>query len=249
MMHNPHRFTPRIIKIASLAATAAALCIILAACSDEIEMKDLAPIDYTYENSDLYNAGATEITGVTDFDIDWSSGDIQIFCNTGTAVSIREESSDSLSEEEQMQWWLDGAILHVRNCSSGQIDPSKKVTKTLYVSLPATFGTKTITANNSGGNINATIISAEGCTFTTSGYDITMETANMPANISMKTGDAGSISLTLPQNDGFTATAISTGGEVSCTFQTTKSGNAYTFGNGASTLELRSAGNVTITQK
>ena len=73
-----------------------------------------------YGNANKYTAGNFTYEGdkVEKVEIEWVSGSITLKNGTGT-LSVSESGADSLSEEEQMHWWLDGKTLKIKFCKSG----------------------------------------------------------------------------------------------------------------------------------
>ena len=73
-----------------------------------------------YSNADKYTAGnfTYESDKVEKVEIEWMSGGITLKNGTGT-LSVTESGADSLSEDEQMHWWLDGKTLKIKFCKSG----------------------------------------------------------------------------------------------------------------------------------
>ena len=93
-----------------------------------------------YANADKYTAGnfTYESDKVEKVEIEWMSGGITLKNGSGT-LSVTESGSGSLSEDEQMHWWLDGTTLKIRFCKSGyQCDFTKAFNqkKELTVELP-----------------------------------------------------------------------------------------------------------------
>ncbi len=93
-----------------------------------------------YSNADKYTAGnfTYESDKVEKVEIEWMSGDITLKNGSGT-LSVTENGSGSLSEEEQMHWWLDGKTLRIKFCKSGyQYDFTRAFNdeKELTVELP-----------------------------------------------------------------------------------------------------------------
>lgn len=96
------------------------------------------PVRYT--NADKYTAGnfTYESDKVTKVEIEWASGGITLKNGKGT-LSVTENGADSLSEEEQMHWWLDGTTLRIKFCKSGYqmtLDKAFNEKKELTIELP-----------------------------------------------------------------------------------------------------------------
>ncbi len=96
-----------------------------------------APIRYA--NADKYTAGNFTYDGeqVKKVEIEWIAGSVKLLNGTGT-LSVSETGSETLSEEKQMHWWIDGTTLKIKFCKSGeQYSITEKEKKDLTVELPA----------------------------------------------------------------------------------------------------------------
>lgn len=93
-----------------------------------------------YGNPDKYTAGnfTYESDKVEKVEIEWMSGGIKLVNGKGT-LSVSESGADSLSEEEQMHWWIDGKTLKIKFCKSGYkytLNQAFNNKKELTVELP-----------------------------------------------------------------------------------------------------------------
>ncbi len=96
-----------------------------------------APIRYA--NADKYTAGNFTYDGeqVKKVEIEWIAGSVKLLNGTGT-LAVSETGSETLSEEKQMHWWIDGTTLKIKFCKSGeQYSITEKEKKDLTVELPA----------------------------------------------------------------------------------------------------------------
>jgi len=96
------------------------------------------PVHYT--NADKYTAGnfTYESDKVEKVEIEWAAGGITLKNGTGT-LSVTESGAGTLSEEEQMHWWLDGRTLKIKFCKSGyqyELTDAFNQKKDLTVELP-----------------------------------------------------------------------------------------------------------------
>ncbi len=103
-----------------------------------IQISCTAPIRYS--NADQYTAGdfTYEASAVNKVEIEWIAGSVTLKNGAGT-LSVSESGKDTLTEEQQMHWWLDGTTLRIRFCKSGYRYPLDKVfneKKDLTVELP-----------------------------------------------------------------------------------------------------------------
>ena len=113
--------------------------LLLLSCIGCIRLSCSTPVFYS--NADSYTAGnfTYEAEKVKKVEIEWISGGVTLLNGTGT-LSVTESGADSLSEEEQMHWWLDGTTLKIKFCKSGYNLSLNKVfneQKALTVELPA----------------------------------------------------------------------------------------------------------------
>ncbi len=113
--------------------------LLLFACVGCISISGLScsvPVRYT--NADKYTAGnfTYESDKVTKVDIEWASGSITLKNGKGT-LTVSESGADSLTEEEQMHWWIDGTTLRIKFCKSGyKLPVTKQNKKELTIELP-----------------------------------------------------------------------------------------------------------------
>ena len=87
-----------------------------------------------YANAENYTAGDTEISGeVKNLDISWTSGRVKIAYHAENTVTLQETAKRGLSDDEKLQWWLDGDTLRVHFAKPGLRwnMPEKELTVTL----------------------------------------------------------------------------------------------------------------------
>ncbi len=90
-----------------------------------------------YADSDKYTMGDREISGeVKDIDIDWTAGEVIISRHDFDYVSIRETCSDKLEDAKRVHSWLDGDVLRVKYCKSGESFFFTTPDKTLEIRIP-----------------------------------------------------------------------------------------------------------------
>ena len=88
----------------------------------------------SYANADKYTAGDTEIRDtIRNLDINWTSGKITVAYHAENTITLRETAQRSLSEDEKLQWWVDGDTLRVQFTKPGirWNMPGKELTVTL----------------------------------------------------------------------------------------------------------------------
>ena len=95
----------QIIKIAMVVCVAVLLCAVIVTSTGVVNFNGIGG----YNNAEMYTAGDTEITGeIRNIDINWTSGKVTVAIHTDETVMLRESAKRSLSEDEKLQWWLDG---------------------------------------------------------------------------------------------------------------------------------------------
>lgn len=119
---------------------AAFLCIAISGCRYGVSWGDLfsrnGNFDYEYDQADRYLAGGgTCEEEIRTLDIDWVSGSVEIRTYDGDVIEFYEESDQTIAEEYQMRYTVDGDILKIRFCASG-IWNGKNLSKRLTVLVP-----------------------------------------------------------------------------------------------------------------
>ena len=87
-----------------------------------------------YANAELYTSGDTEITeDVKKIDVSWTSGKVTVAYHAENTVSLKESAKRALSDDEKLQWWVDGDTLRVQFTKPGirWNMPEKELTITL----------------------------------------------------------------------------------------------------------------------
>ena len=87
-----------------------------------------------YANADKYTSGDTEVRDtIRNLDINWTSGKVTVAYHTENTILLRETAQRSLSEDEKLQWWVDGDTLRVQFTKPGirWNMPGKELTVTL----------------------------------------------------------------------------------------------------------------------
>lgn len=91
-----------------------------------------------YDNANAYSVGATEITGtVKNIEIEWLAGSVKLQTHEGNAVSVSETSSENLSDDKQLRYWLDGETLRIRYAKAKTWRNNELPEKALSINLPA----------------------------------------------------------------------------------------------------------------
>ena len=87
-----------------------------------------------YANAELYTSGDAEISGeIRNLDIRWTAGKVTLAYGPEGKASLAETAKRALSEDEKLQWWLEGNTLHVQFAKPGirWNMPEKELTVTL----------------------------------------------------------------------------------------------------------------------
>lgn len=98
---------------------------------------------YTYPDSDLYSRGNTELStqGIEKLDINWLSDNVTIEKHSGSMISVSEEKSEALNEDEKLCYLVKDGVLYVKFCSprntrEWELDKEKRLT----VRIPESMG-------------------------------------------------------------------------------------------------------------
>lgn len=117
-------------KLGLLIASAAAALTALAGCVS-------FQINSTYDNADKYSAGNKTFTEeITEIDLNWSSGKVYVSTHDENTVTVTEENTDKLEDSKKVHTWLDGKVLHIQFCKSGEVSVLRSTEKNLEVKLP-----------------------------------------------------------------------------------------------------------------
>lgn len=87
-----------------------------------------------YANAELYTSGDAEISGeIRNLDIRWTAGKVTLAYGPEGKASLAETAKRALSEDEKLQWWLEGNTLHIQFAKPGirWNMPEKELTVTL----------------------------------------------------------------------------------------------------------------------
>lgn len=116
-------------KMITAAVTAAVMLGSLGSCMS-------FSIGNQYANSDKYTAGNRDFSEkISNIDIDWTSGSVNVEYQDSDKVSVSETSDKSLKESEQVHTWLDGDTLRIQFCKAGT-NMTGEYNKKLSVKIP-----------------------------------------------------------------------------------------------------------------
>lgn len=119
------------IKIAMVICAVIVLCAVIITSTGWFSSSGIGG----YANAEKYTAGATELKeGIKNLNVNWTSGKVIIAYHAENTVALQETAKRSLSEDEQMHWWLDGDTLRVQYAKAGIRWNMPE--KTLTITLP-----------------------------------------------------------------------------------------------------------------
>ena len=241
-----------------LTGTLATLCIATVAFSGCVNFGG-----FTYDHAELYTAGNGSASGtVTDLEIDWVDGSIEIAYGDVETVTFSETSGATLDEEQTMHYWLEGTTLHLKFAQSKRGVLVKSFPKKdLKVTLPKESSLREVDidavdtqVNLEGisvsdldietvdGNVNAYLVGTlQEISVETVGGDVAIESVVAPLALSFESV-GGSLTLGLGDVEGFTFEIESLGGTFTSEFETVKNGKRYVYGTGACQYEAETVG-------
>ena len=182
-------------KKALIASLCIALAVLLASCSFG------APA--IYPNSEKYTAGNASFTEkIEKIDVDWSNGELIIIQADTDKVTLEEECTQSLSDEEKVHWMLDGTTLRVKFCKSGtMINPTAE--KKLTVTVPKDPSLLSLDASCASASLSAALSGADEINLSSASGEITAklggtDTVNMSSasgKIMTELSDTAAVSI------------------------------------------------------
>ncbi len=182
-----------VITAAVFAAAAMGLC----SCS--VGFMNTASIG-TYDNADKYTAGDLETTEkIEAVDIEWASGKVDITTGGSGSVTVKETAKTELSDKEKVHTWVNGGVLYVKFCKSGEkVDGDSD--KRVEITLPEGVVLDKLTAEASSADVKVNGVSAKTASFEASSGELeyygnagSIDFETSSGNISFK-GEADSIS-------------------------------------------------------
>ncbi len=120
-----------------------------------VSMAGCVSISESYSNADKYSAGNTGFNGsdVRSLDINWSCGKVTVSRHDQDTVTVTESSKDDLKDSQKVRTWLDGNILRIQFCKSGEAFFFKQVDKELEVKIPMDMELDDIDYDGSAGGL------------------------------------------------------------------------------------------------
>lgn len=239
----------------------------------------------------VYNGGQIEAPGITNIDINWVSGQIEIEAYDGNVIKFSEESNGNLEEDARMRYFINGGDLTIQFCANNYISLNS-LNKKLKMQIPKAYmgalDLDNVSANVDIGEIvfsqleidsvSAVLgfagtsaaevdidtvsgaVKAENCSFAkldadsvsgamtyTGAYQVcdldstsgavAVNSSVCPAELDIDT-ISGAVTLTLPENDGFTVKRDSVSGSFTCQFETALHDGDYIYKNGAARFKV-----------
>lgn len=222
---------------------------------------------FVYDNAGRYTMGAANVSGnVTDLDIDWLCGSVNVAYADVETVTFSETSDKSLMTETTVHYWLENTTLHIKYGKSGiKLTNAETPNKDLTVLLPTSLTLdeleiesveaditltdlrlNDVEISNVAGDLNATFVSLKDFALSAVSGNATMrfETAPLEGEYSNVHGD---LTMYLPENTGFTLEVHKLNGAFNSEFDTVKQGDSYVCGNGVNEYEFETvSGSVTL---
>ena len=147
--------------------------IILMAAAATLCFSGCVVITEKYSNADKYSAGDREIDGskIRSLDINWNSGSVTVSRHNKNTVTVSENCKTDLKEEQEVHTWLDGDVLRIQYCKSGESFIFKTVEKELVINIPMDMMLVELNYNGSSGDSLIEDISAESINIDVSSGD------------------------------------------------------------------------------
>ena len=142
-----------------------------------------------YANADQYSSGDTEISGeIKNLDVHWTSGKVTVATHSENTVTLREDAKRSLSEDEKVQWWLDGDTLRIRFSKPGirMNMPEKELT----ITLPEGILLKETVIETTSGEIEIPELKTEALSLASTSGDIDAAAEVVKAELVSTSGNA-----------------------------------------------------------
>lgn len=154
---------------------------------------------YEYDHGDRYQSGDGSCDAdIRVLDIDWVSGSVEIRTHDKNTVEFYEESDQTIPEEYQMRYMVDGDTLRIKFCASGRWDDWKYLSKHLTVLIPETLaleeiGVDTASAETSIRTVNVKEVEVDTVSGNVNISDMddlrNAEVDTSSGNVVIKTGD------------------------------------------------------------
>lgn len=215
---------------------------------------------FQYDNADAYSVADGEVSlpaeEIAELEIHWVSGDINITAYDGDTIQIKETG---VSEDEAKLRYrvIDGRLVIQFRAAGWNVGLFKDLKKDLEIRVPQTMAAdmKEIVIESVSGEVSAEglvcqQIDLEGVNgeyllqgaFETIDCEIvngelTLQASVCPKNVDVEAVN-GSVVMTLPENEGFTATLDSVNGNLDCDFEGKAEKKSFVYGDGSATFDF-----------
>ena len=147
-------------------------------------------IGLTYANADKYTAGETTVSGtVENLDVAWKSGNVRIEYHEGEGIRVTETGNRTISGDDRLRWWLDGATLRIQYAKSGRFVLIDTLDKTLTVSLPEGTELKKAKIHTTSGDLDIPKLTSEDTELTVTSGNINVLADTQRMTVSATSGD------------------------------------------------------------
>ena len=111
------------------AVFAIVLCLVICGCGYTASA--------SYPNADKYSVGSFtyDAAAVQAVEINWTAGRVELTESDGAKLSVTE-TTEGLTPEQQMRWWLDGSTLRIQYWKSGYTGTLNNKEKRVTVEIP-----------------------------------------------------------------------------------------------------------------
>lgn len=147
-------------------------------------------LGFTYANADKYTAGETTLTeNVENLDIHWVSGNVKIEYHAGNEIRVTETANRTMSDEDQVRWWLDGTTLRIMYAKSGRFRLFDNLNKTLTVSLPEGAVLKKANIQTTSGTLDIPQLTADETELTVTSGNVNAAADTRKITVKSTSGD------------------------------------------------------------
>ena len=174
----------QIIKIAMVVCAVVLLCAVIITSTGLFGSSGIGG----YANADRYTSGNTEIgEEIRNLDINWTSGKVTVAYHAEKTVLLQENAKRALSEDEKMQWWLDGDTLRVQFSKPGiRLNMPEKE---LILTLPEGTTLKEARVATTSGDVEIPSLKADEVTVDSTSGDINAAAETGKAEFRSTSGD------------------------------------------------------------
>ena len=113
---------------------------------------------YVYENAGQYTAGNGTATNITNVEIDWIDGSVEVFYDDVDGVTFYEETKKNLSVEETVHYWVENSTLHIKFGKSKSWFFKSAPKKDLKVALPRELSLSEVEITTVNADVNLSYV-------------------------------------------------------------------------------------------